>query len=351
MKLYVFIAFVLLTVSNTVTAHFPFAGNPNVVFIGQSNAERLNNATDIAYFENRYNFYNAGFINMSVEAYGGSAVLDDNASNSNPQNYWVEEESNGSLADGPRLTKAMSDIANVPSLFVWIQGEQDATRVIDIAGKKKYREGLEHIFDRLKTISATDVVFGICITGRRKNSSKEKGIQLIRQAQHELAKSRDDVIILSETYDLELVDHVHYSQNGQEELLDRVADSISSYALGNGFISGPKIKAVNLNSNDKTKLLVEIENVQDLKKGSQSDWLFSAHSGSSRVDVQSTYGISESLLLITLNSPITTAFTLHVGNGKYVDPADISTGGRYQIRNEGLLPIASGIYNIDPARW
>ena len=273
------------------------------------------------------------------------------SSGANPNNFWVSRDGSGNFIDGPRLIDTINNITAPPSVIVWLQGEQDATRAQDMFDKDNYRDALDYVFTRLKSEATSNVIFGICVTGRRKNSSKEEGIQLIRQAQHELADIRSDVVVLSETYDLEMADHVHYSQNGQEELLDRVARNVSSYIMGNdtGFI--PKIKAVNLNANDKTKLLVEIENVQDIIKGSNSNWLFSAHSGSARVDVLSTYGISESLVLVTLNSPITTIYTLHVGNGKYINPVDISTSGSYQIRNEYLFPIASGIYEIDPASW
>ncbi len=331
-----------------------------ILFAGQSNAKLLYENGTINSFQSMYQQYGGGSSTSIVAGYGGSALLKENASQVN--NYWTEKNSNGSFIDGPRLTETIQSISNSSSnnlfnMIVWLQGERDSNEVENDTDKDNYTVALGYVFDRLKSVSAPDVKFGISVTGRRisETSNVEPGIQLIRQAQHNLAKERADVVILTETYDLELADHVHYSLSGQYKLLDRIAKSAASYMLGNGFIPSPEIRAVNLNLDDKTKLLVEIDHVEHISHGVDSDWLFSAHYDGVRIDVVSSHRISMSLLLLTLSSPISFQdrynFKLHVGHGKYVDPVDISKSPSHRIRNEFKLPLATGIYELSTGRW
>ena len=337
----------------------------NVLFTGQSNAYKIY-PKYLDYFNAKYTQYseNNSTSKAFVSAYLGSALLRKNTMYKYPNNYWIEQNSDGNFTNGPRLDsflKFISSMSVTPNIIVWIQGEQDATRIHSANEKTDYQNGLSFIFDQIKNEIQTineqhvknkqKVHFGICITGRRINVNKELGIQFVRQAQHELAVKREDVTILTETYDLELYDRVHYSYKGKKKLLRRIARSLVNYHQKNKFNIIPKIKTVTLNMKNKKELLIEIEGITKMYIGRHAAWLFSALLKETKIKAVKVYKETNSLLLLTLESAITTQHTLHIGNDKYHEPYDISTTGKYQIWNEHYLPLSSGIYSIEKGRW
>lgn len=356
---------VMVVFCGVASAHQPPQGI-QTLFFGQSNAERID-PNDLAYFDNQY-VTESGFSSYSiVSAFSGSALLKTNASKPNdldvePTNFWVQKvgenaDGTGKFAAGPRLLDTLKAGIN-PSLAVWIQGEQDGTKIKNSSEKDDYKEALSYVFTRIKnTLGNDETVFGIVVTGRRlrTNTSNRNKLQFVRQAQHELSELRDDVFVISDAYDIDIVfepntsTDAHYTDKGRKKVLDRIANSAVSYfGKSESFLSIPKIESVALNLNNKKELLVEISGAQKLVKGGNSNGLFSAHLGGKRIEVSASRKISDSLIILTMASAINQSYVLHVGNGELIG---IESDGSKRIRNENFLPISSGRFAIHSSRW
>tara|TARA_R110000850_G_C9996087_1_gene467985 strand:+ start:34930 stop:35826 length:897 start_codon:yes stop_codon:yes gene_type:complete len=193
----------------------------NLAILGQSNAARIeSNEEALSEF---------GSDTVSFSAKGGSALLKSNAST--PDNYWINETSQGKFIDGPLLVAAMGLLQSAaPDNIIWIQGEQDATRISGLEGRKLHKSALKYLFDRF--LEYCDQV-NIVTIGRRLQD-KDKGFHNIRMALIDTAKEMQDVKVISHAYTLELEDVVHYSHDAQVLLCREIVTKLSftDYDLG-----------------------------------------------------------------------------------------------------------------------
>jgi len=348
----------------------------NVLFAGQSNAA-LMTQSDHNYFKTKYIEYsnlniNSNDINSEDHnsSFGGSSLLEKHVG-SNSSNYWVKKNQNDQFVDisndpTSRLAQTLNNVTMNPDLVVWIQGEADGAKIKNSAEKEEYKEALSYVFDKMKNRWGNKVIFGIVATGRRLpgsgspaadrrtvSASTRNKIQFVRQAQHELAQTRDDVVVITDAYDIALKPEtpfdIHYTSSGRRIVMDRVAKSAASYfGKLEPFISIPKIKSVHLNRNNKNELLVEINGAESLVKGGMSNILFSAHYSNLRANVSSSNKISDSLIRLKLDMNIEDYWVLHVANENLFG---IENNGSMRIRNEHFLPLSSGRYEIDSGSW
>jgi hypothetical protein len=197
-----------------------------ILIAGQSNAARLKgNNQAIAELTNTFDEI-GNPCEVSFSAVGGSALLHFNASTSTPDNYWLIKTSTGGVVDGNLLSSAKAQMeVNKPDVIIWIQGEQDATRIINAEGKAEYKDGLKYLFDQF--LGYCDLV--VVATIGRRLENKDKGFHLVRMASIDTAKEMRNVEVMAHSYMRELEDVVHYSSTGQVNLCHDLAENIQNY--------------------------------------------------------------------------------------------------------------------------
>lgn len=293
-----------------------------VLLMGQSNAEMMVGVLP-SYFGGT----------AQIFATGGSSLLKANASTSTPTNYWVEDD----YTPG-QLETAFYASGLTPTRVIWLQGEQDATRITTLSERNRYKVALNAMFNRISAATGCND-FGICVTGQRLNSNKEWGISLVRDAQHTLAAENSKVSILSETYDLDMQDHVHYSTVGRHELLARIETPIQH----------PFIKSAALKTSNKKRVLIEIGGAEITHRGSTSNWLFNARNGMSHNRaIASVLQISETLFQLAFYTDLSTSFFINVA---YDKRADVDDSGSEQFRNEHLMPLLTKPFPLTQVSW
>ena len=182
------------------------------IILGQSGATNFYFGPALADFKARMN------CDAVISAKGGSAALEKNASASTPNNYWVTNDMQAS----PLLT-ATAEIAQGCDRAILLHGEQEATRLLTYSQKDEYKSALQFIVDQV------GIPVFIVRTGRRENADKRIGTHLVQLAQTELALENEHVHIVCDSYDLDLRDHIHYSDLGKSVLVDRMVDYFTAF--------------------------------------------------------------------------------------------------------------------------
>ena len=289
--------------------------------MGQSNAEYL-----VGSLPDHFNG------EAEIFAFGGSALIRRHTSSSRPNNYWLEDNHSA----GPRLNEFLASGLK-PTRVIWIQGEQDSTKITNASWRNRYRNALISLFSQIKSATGCDD-FGIVKIGQRLNSNKEIGIQFVRDAQQMVADSLSNTRIVGDAYDLDMLDHVHWSHKGGHELLSRIeADKPIPY-----------VKSATYNKRRPKQVLVELANVKQLYRGSKSSPLLTIRRGGRSYPPKSIKKISESLLEITSSRSVDSNYYFHVAFDK--SPNIDDTGSR-QIRNEHLVPLSAGSTRLVGATW
>ncbi|MDZ7927005.1 MAG: Ig-like domain-containing protein [Agrobacterium sp.] len=187
----------------------------------------------------------------------GASGVDGNASDAPSADFlWWYPETNtpGALA----LAAIRGINASVEALeaqgytvelkIVWAQGEADAKRIMDgTSDVGTYKEATVEVLDyiRAQTDPAAPVfIQEVADTAYTGSDARWNGGQdIVREAQREIAASRDDIYIGSITEDLPLKDQVHTDNESYEVVGSRLANYIAYTEGLTGTISGPRPSA------------------------------------------------------------------------------------------------------------
>lgn len=200
--------------------------------MGQSNAQRISLNQDAINVLLQY------FSDVQFYAFGGSALLKDNVSSSTPSNYWLGQTSTGALYNSQLMQDGIEFLSTYnPDVILWIQGEQDGTRITSSNSALEYKAGLKYLFDQF--LGFTDLVATVTI-GRRL-SDKDAGFHLVRTMTQQVVNEMRNVEIVRDNYSLELEDVVHYSHDSQVELCTDLIANIGSYFNGTSIEIGSKV--------------------------------------------------------------------------------------------------------------
>ena len=311
-----------------------------IIIGGQSNGYMLRDTPEISEFSQALG------ATISYSAFGGSALLKENRSSSSvadPNNYWLEDD----YSEGPRMSEALSNVIlnGQADYMVWVHGEQEATRVTSAQQVARYKEGQFRLMNQFRLFNP-NMKFLICRIGQRLNANKDLGISLIQQAQTEIIQSVDDAYLGADCYDLDLQDHVHYSEKGRQELLARVQKNIQLLEINKQPLEGPYVIGAKAKSSDRTKVLVDLGNVSKLYMGSTSQDLLTVQ-GSTQLTLLSRVKIFDDVIQLNFDGPITD-HKLTIAYGRF---PEIDDSGGKQIRNENLLPIRPQTIDITSGNW
>lgn len=159
-------------------------------------------------------------------------------------NYWVDMTDPANPADGPNLIAAAALIASnggdasqpAPEFIIWDQGQRTVsalkTNAITI---EEYKTATAYAIARLRTLAG--VVIPALIKPIGKVSVFPDEVSQIRAAQYEIAANLVDARIGFDTWDLELKDSVHPSNDGYSIMGKRDAQLIGemAYSIAAGF--------------------------------------------------------------------------------------------------------------------
>ena len=216
-----------------------------VPFLGQSNAEHMsivyepyqqgstenNTSGAIALDRDLSNFTGNNIITSdTVEtnfAVGGSKVNGNGYYQDDNQVWWYPEQGQpgGALRQAEQnLRQWLSDNGAQPTdeiAIVWSQGESDVGDIYsgDPATKEAYKQSTNAVFDYLRnTLGYENVTFYLMPTGRLQEQGAansglneqeiatiNEGVNIIREAQSEIALERDDVQLAPDYSDLNMV--------------------------------------------------------------------------------------------------------------------------------------------------
>lgn len=158
-----------------------------------------------------------------TRATNGSAML--LAHTASPGVSWWNETSGSA---GTLLTDAVAQVAGrsiVPTSISVNQGQQDADEIVDVTTKAAYKTGLQSCIAALRAEIGSDVPVVIEILGRREIDGNHDGWRWIREAHFELVSGVTNATGC-QTYDLDLRDSVHPTQDGYFELGARSARAL-----------------------------------------------------------------------------------------------------------------------------
>lgn len=129
--------------------------------------------------------------------------------------------------------------------IVWAQGEADAKRIMDgTSDVETYKEATVEVLDYIRAQtdpSAPVFIQEVADTAYTGSDARWNGGQdIVREAQREIAASRDDIYIGSITEDLPLKDQVHTDNESYEVVGGRLANYIAYTEGLTGTISGPR---------------------------------------------------------------------------------------------------------------
>ena len=308
-----------------------------ILFAGQSNAEFLDGTPQIAQFGQELG------AQVDFAAWGGSALVRRNASRSTPNNYWLEDD----YSNGVRMRDTISAMEpNDPYDYViWVQGEQDATRIRTAGQADAYLSGLTVLSQKFLAHNP-NMQFLVCRIGQRLSADKDLGISLVQGAQTEAISRSNYIHLGADYYDLDLLDSVHLSAKGRAELLWRLSRNIRRLESGKCVMSEPYVVQATARRANQSRILVELGNVTKLYMGTSSLPLFKIL-GSYDLQIQRRIKISSQTLQLNLSGPVR-GHQLAVAYGDY---PDIDTSGGKQIRNEHLVPIRPQVIDIRVANW
>lgn len=337
-----------------------FGENIVILAAGQSNMSRLmTNDKGISriLFENelvgKAGFKKASLINVAV---GGSYITSDFYPDK--VQYWVNTTDQSNYKPGPLLLKAMGEAKNNKAdldMMLWNQGEADSSLVPTYTNKEEYVKGLKYIIQQIRLSAENpNLPIGIISTGRSKLSKDTHGYQEIRQAQYDVANSDENVFIMASTYDLPLVDHVHYSILGREILIkDRLVPKIIECLKNGGSniaYSGPlsnyklpyviSANATKTNATGTRIILTIANGTNDLIISPRSKKLFSIfdNTGTSVANVASISSNGPNSIFLDLNRRL---------NYQLIKTSVLYTafsGQKDFIEASGTVPVM-GIYN------
>lgn len=205
-----------------------------IVFAGQSNAKRIeSNSTALGVLKTSF----SSSCEIYFSAFGGSALLKQNASVSAPGNYWIEPSRQGRLKNSDLMDATVDLLREVkPDVVIWIQGEQDATRALSNADRVAHKNALKFVFDQFLEFAGFVAVASI---GRRLQE-KDAGFHLVRMATVDAARETRNVEVMAHNYALALTDVVHYAPEAQVELCRRLANGVNARLQEAEIVKGPE---------------------------------------------------------------------------------------------------------------
>lgn len=283
----------------------------------------------------------AGFLDVELlnAAYGGSSLSSDFFKDRG--NYWVDTTNKSELKPGPRLKSTLEIIQRNKAdldLVLWNQGEADAALTPQYTNKQEYVANLRFVISEFRKASENpNLPIGIITTGRSRSSNDSHGFQEIRQAQYDVAMSDSNVHILASTYDLPLVDHIHYNEEGKKILVqNRLVPKIVSCLVvsGSDSVSGqnswnssnpPFVNSAKVNGTKVT--LSVINDSTSLVAGRQSWRLFNIldSKGKRLANIRSVSTSGNDTIYLYLDRILTTSnargavvYTAYSGQKSYV---------------------------------
>lgn len=128
--------------------------------------------------------------------------------------------------------------------ILWAQGEADAKRIVDgTSDAATYKEATVEVLDyiRAQTTNAPVYIQEVATTAYSGSDARWNGGQdIVREAQREIAASRDDIYIGAVTEDLPLKDQVHIDNESYEVVGARLANYIAYTEGLTGTVTGPR---------------------------------------------------------------------------------------------------------------
>lgn len=154
-------------------------------------------------------------------------------------NYWVDMTDPANPADGPLLTAAVATIAArggdtsqpVPTSILWDQGQASVSALKTGAmTAAQYKTATTYALTRLRAMVGSDIPIVLKPIGKVSAFANET--QQIRDAQYDLIAAMTAARVGIDTWDLELKDTVHPSDDGYSEMGRRDAQSLGEAAYG-----------------------------------------------------------------------------------------------------------------------
>ncbi len=293
----------------------------NFLLAGQSNIDEWFQVADgaaLAAFEQTFLALNPQYDGVAFydAARGGSAILSASAlTNADLRfdegtaeydavrnNHWYNEEDGTRGPNFDIYQDRIADWVDADVTFkavIWAQGEADTTFVREDTAQI-YREGLEFVLSELTGLAQTEKVYIQALGDRSTyNETLHGGTDIIRQVQIELADN-SDISVVTTTFDLDLRDSVHLTDEGYITAAQRMALAVSDRE------QSPFIESAWIAQSGEIILHFDLGHNQQLDVGSLlGGFVVTSHAQSA--DIVDHTILADGLISLTLAADVTIA--------------------------------------------
>ncbi len=276
-------------------------------------------------------------------ATGGAALLS-TSSPSPSTNYFVDPDTGLYDGDGWNdLKTAMMLTGNKGDLFIWDQGEQDSHQLgVSEPTKATYKAQLKALFDKIRTIIGARDCLIVPIGRRTSGFTNTGGIQLVREAQREVAGENAYVYQGPEKYDQALTDGVHLTDASYVTLGGRVgrkALDILGYTTAG--VDGPLVASASRSGTAVTATITH-DDGSDFTIGATGTGFHFFDDGT-EISITNSVRASATTLTLTLASTPSGTEVLKV---LYDDDASLNTSNIALDNAANAMPLRSGEVNV-----